>query len=94
MRWPEYSQKFCVFKSVGHSRPLFIYFRLFITVDNKQMFNKILPMTGVKPRTSGIESNRSTNWATTTSQICVLIGVPEGVPPNIMPIFLVVTVPR
>ena len=24
-------------------------------------------MTGVKPRTSGIESDRSTNWATTTS---------------------------
>ena len=49
------------FKSVGHSRPLFIYFRLFNTVDNKQMFNKILPMTGVKPQTSGIESDRSTN---------------------------------
>ena len=28
------------------------------------MFNKILPMTGVEPRTSDIESNRSTNWAT------------------------------
>ena len=25
-------------------------------------------MTGVEPRTSGIESNRSTNWATTTSR--------------------------
>ena len=24
-------------------------------------------MTGVEPRTSGIESGRSTNWATTTS---------------------------
>ena len=35
------------FLKVGHSRPLFIYFGLFITVDNKQMFNKILPMTGV-----------------------------------------------
>ena len=33
------------------------------------MFNKILPMTGVEPRTSGIESDRSTNWATTTSHI-------------------------
>ena len=32
------------------------------------MFNKILPMTGVEPRTSGIEIDRSTNWATTTSQ--------------------------
>ena len=31
------------------------------------MLNKILPMTGVEPRTSGIESDRSTNWATTTS---------------------------
>ena len=28
------------FLKVGHSRPLFIYFRLFITVDNKQMLNK------------------------------------------------------
>ena len=53
---------------VGHSRPLFIYFRHFNTVDNKQMLNKILPMTGVKLRTSGIESDRSTNWATTTSK--------------------------
>ena len=48
-------------KKMGHSRPLFIYFRLFNTVDNKQMFNKILPMTGVEPRTSGFESDRSTN---------------------------------
>ena len=45
----------------------FIYFRLFNTVDNKQMFNKILPMTGVKPQTSGLKSDHSTNCATTTS---------------------------
>ena len=60
---------------VGHSRPLFIYFSLFNTVDNKQMFNKILPMTGVKPQTTGIISDHSTNWATTTSpsaNICSL----------------------
>ena len=25
-------------------------------------------MTGVGPRTSGLESDRSTNWATSTSQ--------------------------
>ena len=31
------------------------------------MLNKILPMIDVEPRTSGIESDRSTNWATTTS---------------------------
>ena len=49
------------FLKVGHSRPLFIYFRLFNTADNKQMFNKILSMTGVEPRTSGIASDRSTN---------------------------------
>ena len=30
----------------------FIYFRLFNTVDNKQMLNKILPMTGVEQRTA------------------------------------------
>ena len=53
---------------MGHSRPLFLYFRLFntYTVDSKQMFNmnKFWPMTGFEPRTSGIGSNRSTNWAT------------------------------
>ena len=54
------------FKKVGHSRPLYL-FSSFNTVDNKQMVIKILPMTEVEPRTSGIESNRSTNWATTTS---------------------------
>ena len=64
-----------VFFKVGHSRPLFIYFRLFNTVDNKQMFNKILPMTGVEPRTSGIEIHRSTNWATTTSQKLFYLGI-------------------
>ena len=39
------------------------------TVDSKQMFNinKFLPMTGFEPRTSGIGSDCSTNWATTTS---------------------------
>ena len=61
---------FIIFLKVGHSRPLFIYFCLFNTADNKQMFNKILPMTGVEPWTSGIKSDRSTNWATTTSQSC------------------------
>ena len=71
-----YLHSFCLsiyisFLKVGHSLPLFIYFRLFNTADNKQvnkqMFNKILPMTRVELRTSGLESNRSTNWATTTS---------------------------
>ena len=68
------------FKKLGHSRPLFIYFHLFNTVDNKQMLNKILPMTGVEPRTSGIESVRSTNWATTTSQSPMLMDGPQPEP--------------
>ena len=50
-----------IFLKVDHSRPLFIYLRLFNAVDSKQMFNKILPMTGVEPRTSGIKSDHSTN---------------------------------
>ena len=57
---------------MGPSRPLFIYFRLFNTLDIKQMFNKILPKTGVEPRTSGNVIDSSTNWATTTSQVCIL----------------------
>ena len=56
---------------MGHSRPLFSLFSSFqYTVDSKQMFNinKFLPMTGFEPRTFGIGSNRSTNWATTTAK--------------------------
>ena len=37
---------------MGHSRPLFLYFRLFGTVENDYM-NKSSPMTGFEPRTSG-----------------------------------------
>ena len=36
------------------------------------MLNEILPMTGVNLRTSGIKSDRSTNWATTTSLVAEL----------------------
>ena len=45
---------------MGHSRPLFLYFRLFNTVDSKQMFDKSLPMPGFEPWISGIEGDRST----------------------------------
>ena len=31
------------------------------------MFYKNLPVSGFEPRTSGIGSNRSANWATTTA---------------------------
>ena len=51
---------------MGHSRPLFLYFRLFNTVDSK-CSKYFLPMTGFERRTSGIGSDHSTNWATTTT---------------------------
>ena len=46
---------------------LFLSFQY--TVDSKQMFNinKFMPMSGFEPQTSGIGSDRSTNWATTTA---------------------------
>ena len=46
---------------------LFLSFQY--TVDSKQMFNvnKFLPMTRFEPWTSGIGSDLSTNWATTTA---------------------------
>ena len=39
----------------------FLYFHLFNTVDNKQMFYKSLPMTGFELWISGVEGDRSTN---------------------------------
>ena len=45
---------------MGHSRPLFLYFRLFNTVNSKQMLDKSLPMPGFEPRISGVEGDRST----------------------------------
>ena len=52
---------------MGHSRPLFLYFHLSmqLTVDNVQY--KFLLMTGFELQTSGIGSNGSINWATTTA---------------------------
>ena len=38
----------------------FLYFRLFNTVDWKQMFDKSLPMTGFELRISGVWGDRST----------------------------------
>ena len=45
------------------------------TVGSKQMFNIniFLPMTGIEPRTSGIISDCSTNWASTTAQTASLL---------------------
>ena len=39
----------------------FLYFRLFNTVDCKQMFDKSLPMTEFEPQVSGVGGDRSTN---------------------------------
>ena len=71
---------------MGHSRSLFSSFQF--TVDSKQMFdiNKFLLVTGFEPRTSGKRSDRSTNWATTTSQGRLFAqGIPaiKDVPPTV-----------
>ena len=65
------------FKKMGHSRPLLLYFRLFNTVDSKQInvrFKSLL-VYGFEPRTSGIRSDRTTNWATTTAHLLLPIGL-------------------
>ena len=49
-----------MFLKMGHSRPLFLYFRLFNTVNSKQMFDKSLPMTGIELQISGVGGDRST----------------------------------
>ena len=49
------------FKKMGHSRSLFLYFRLFNTVDSKHYSIKTLLMSGIEPRTSGVGSNRFAN---------------------------------
>ena len=51
---------------MGHSHPLFLYFRLFNTqlIVKKCSIEFFLPMTGFEPWTFGIGSDHSTNWAT------------------------------
>ena len=69
-----------LFYKMGHCWPLFLLFLSFqYAVDSIQMFsvNKFLPMTGFEPRTSGIGSDRSTNWATTTSPLFFITFVIE-----------------
>ena len=49
--------------------PLFTIFTYLRIVNSEQQIRvlyKILPMTGFEPRTSGVRSDRSANWATTT----------------------------
>ena len=46
---------------MGHSRPLFSFFRLFNPVEGKKCSESILQMAGFEQRTSGVASDRSTN---------------------------------
>ena len=48
----------------------FVFSKVISTVKSKYVRCKILPMTGFELRISGIGSNRSANWVTTTAQIC------------------------
>ena len=50
-------------------------FSIHLTV-NKWCIKSLL-MTGLKPRTSGVESNQSINWATTTAHDCFFTWGPE-----------------
>ena len=50
-------------KKMGDSRPLFLNFRLFNTVDIYVQY-KNLPMTGFELLVSGVGSDRSSCWAT------------------------------
>ena len=52
---------------MGQSRPLFLIFFFSIQLTVNIQFNFLL-MTGFEPRTSGVGSDCSTNWATTTAQ--------------------------
>ena len=47
---------------------LFFFIFVFSVQLTVNIQYKFLPMTGFEPRTSGIGSDRSTNWATTTAQ--------------------------
>ena len=78
------------FKKNGPSPTSFSLFSSFQnTVDSKQMFNinKFLPMTGFKPRTHGIGSDRSTNWATQPLSDCynfTLLLLLLNLPPSVI----------
>ena len=51
----------CFLKNLGHSRPLFSLFSSFQQLTVNVFIIIIFPMTGLEPRTSGIESDRSAN---------------------------------
>ena len=52
---------------MGKSRPLFFFIFVFSSGNSKYIKCKILAMTEYETRISGIGSDRSANWATTTA---------------------------
>ena len=60
-----------VFLKMGHSRRLFLYFRLFYL--NVQLLDKSLPMLGFEPCISSVGSDCSTNCATTIAQKGIIV---------------------
>ena len=54
---------------MGHSHGLFFFIFIFSIQLTISVQYKFLPVTWFEPRTSGIGSDRSTNWATTTAII-------------------------
>ena len=52
---------------------LFFFIFVFSIQLTENIQYKFLPMTGFKPWTSGVRSNRSTNWATTTAPFTKLL---------------------
>ena len=53
------------FLKMDHSEPLVFFIFVF---SNVQLVDKTSQMSGLEPRISGVGSDRSTNWATTTAQ--------------------------
>ena len=51
---------------MGHSRPLFLYFWLFVTLESKQMFCML--RSGLELQTCSVGRNRFANWAKTCAQ--------------------------
>ena len=61
---------------MGHSWPfllIFVFSTVISTVYSKYVHYKILPVTGFDLRISGIGSIRSSNWATTTAHLLLIL---------------------
>ena len=50
-----------------------IFFFIFVVSIVIQLVDKILPMLGFEPQISGVGSDRSINWATTSALLAVVI---------------------